>query len=153
MAELKVIAHNRKAFHDYHILETFEAGLVLAGSEIKSIRAGQVNLKDAYARPEDGQLWLYNSHISHYKAASRNQHDVDRRRKLLMHRKQIDSLVDKLTQKSLTMVPLRLYIKGGIAKVELGLAQGKRQYDKRDAIARRETAREIDRTMKDRGLR
>lgn len=153
MPELRVITHNRKAFHDYHILETFEAGLVLAGSEIKSIRAGQVSLRDAYARPEEGELWLYNSHIAQYQAASFNQHDVDRRRKLLLHRRQIDSLVGKLTQKSLTLVPLKLYIKGGTAKVELGLAQGKRQYDKREAIARRETEREIDRAMKVRSRR
>jgi SsrA-binding protein len=150
MADIRVVSVNRKAHHDYHILETVEAGLVLAGTEIKSIRLGQASLKDSYARPEDGEMWLYNSHIAGYKAAGHGQHDVDRRRKLLLHRKQIDALVGKLTQRNLTLVPLRMYIKNGTAKVELALAQGKRQYDKREAIARREVAREIDRAMKTR---
>lgn len=150
MADIKVISINRKAHHDYHILETVEAGLVLAGTEIKSIRAGQVSLRDSYAHPEGSEMWLYNSHIAGYKAAGRGQHDVDRRRKLLLHRKQINTLAGKLTQRNLTLVPLRLYIKNGTAKVELALAQGKRQYDKREAIARREVAREIDRAMKTR---
>lgn len=150
MADIRVISVNRKAYHDYHILETVEAGLVLTGTEIKSVRAGQVSLKDSYARPESGEMWLYNSHIAGYRAAGYVQHDVDRRRKLLLHRKQIDVLTGKLTQRNLTLVPLRMYIKGGTAKVELALAQGKRQYDKREAIARREVAREIDRAMKSR---
>jgi len=148
MADIKVISVNRKAHHDYHILETVEAGLVLSGTEIKSIRAGQVSLKDSYAHPDGGEMWLYNSHIAGYKAAGRGQHDVDRRRKLLLHRKQIDMLTGRLAQRNLTLVPLKLYIKDGTAKVELALAQGKRQYDKREAIARREVAREIDRAMK-----
>jgi len=150
VTELKVIGVNRKAYHDYHILETVEAGLVLAGTEIKSIRAGQVSLRDAYARHEDGEMWLHNSHIAGYKAAGYGQHDVDRPRKLLLHRKQIDALMGKLTQKSLTLVPLKLYIKRGTAKVELALAQGKRQYDKREAIAKRDSDREVERAMKTR---
>jgi SsrA-binding protein len=151
MATTRVISLNRKAQHDYHILEAVEAGLVLEGSEIKSIRDGQVSLRDAYARDQNGEMWLYNAHISHYKASGTAvQHDVERPRKLLLHRKQIHSLIGKLTQKNLTLVPLKLYIKGGTAKVELALAQGKRQYDKREAIARKETAREVERAMKNR---
>jgi SsrA-binding protein len=150
VTDQKIISVNRKAYHDYHILETLEAGLVLAGTEIKSIRAGQVSLRDAYARHEGSEMWLYNSHIAGYKAAGRSQHAVDRPRKLLLHRKEIDSLVGKLTRKSLTLVPLKLYITRGVAKVELGLAQGKRQYDKREAVAKREAEREVERAMKTR---
>jgi SsrA-binding protein len=119
-----VIAVNRKAYHDYHIQESFEAGIVLKGSEIKSIREGKVNLSDAYAKPENGELWLYNSHIASYDAAS------------------------KVVQKGLTLVPLKLYIKHGLAKVELGVAKGKKVYDKREAIARRDAEREMERALK-----
>jgi len=145
-----VIAVNRKAYHDYHIQESFEAGIVLKGSEIKSIRAGKVNLSDAYARPENGELWLYNSHISSYDAASYNTHEPIRPRKLLLHRKEIDILASKVVQKGLTLVPLKLYIKHGVAKVELGVAKGKKVYDKREAIARRDADREIERALKQR---
>ena len=144
------ITVNRKAYHNYHIQETLEAGIVLKGSEIKSIRAGKVNLSDAYARPEDGELWLYNSHIASYDAASYNTHEPTRPRKLLLHRKEINSLVGKVVQKGLTLVPLRLYIKHGVAKVELGVARGKKAYDKRDTIARRDADREMERAMKQR---
>jgi len=143
-----VIAVNRKAYHDYHIQESFEAGIVLKGSEIKSIRAGKVNLSDAYARPENGELWLYNSHIASYDAASYNTHEPIRPRKLLLHRKEIDILASKVMQKSLTLVPLKLYIKHGVAKVELGVAKGKKVYDKRETIARRDAEREIERALK-----
>jgi len=143
-----VIAVNRKARHDYHIQESLEAGIVLKGSEIKSIRAGRVNLSDAYARPENGELWLYNSHIASYDAASYNTHEPIRPRKLLLHRKEIDILAGKVMQKSLTLVPLKLYIKHGVAKVELGVAKGKKVYDKREAIARRDAEREMDRALK-----
>jgi len=145
-----VIAVNRKAYHDYHIQESFEAGIVLKGSEIKSIRAGKVNLSDAYARPENGELWLYNSHISSYDAASYNTHEPIRPRKLLLHRKEIDILASKVVQKGLTLVPLKLYIKHGVAKVELGVAKGKKVYDKRESIARRDADREIERALKQR---
>jgi SsrA-binding protein len=145
-----VVTVNRKAYHDYHIQESFEAGLVLKGSEIKSIKAGKVNLSDAYAKPENGELWLYNSHIASYDAASYNTHEPVRPRKLLLHRKEIDILAGKVVQKGLTLVPLRLYIKHGIAKVELGVAKGKKAYDKREAIARRDAEREMDRAMKQR---
>jgi SsrA-binding protein len=143
-----VITVNRKAYHNYHIQESLEAGIVLKGSEIKSIRAGKVNLSDAYARPENGELWLHNSHIASYDAASYNTHEPTRPRKLLLHRKEINSLAGKVVQKGLTLVPLRLYIKHGVAKVELGMAKGKKLYDKKEAIARRDTDREIERAMK-----
>ena len=145
-----VITANRKARHDYHIQESFEAGVVLKGSEIKSIRAGRVNLSDAYARPENGELWLYNSHIASYDAASYNTHEPKRPRKLLLHRKEIDDLAGKVTQKGLTLVPLKLYIKHGIAKIELGVAKGKKLYDKRETIARRDAEREMERALKHR---
>ena len=143
-----VIAVNRKAYHDYHIQENIEAGIVLKGSEIKSVRAGKVNLSDAYAKPENDELWLYNSHIASYDAASYNTHEPTRPRKLLLHRKEIDNLIGKVVQKGLTVVPLKLYIKRGVAKVELGVAKGKKVYDKRETIARRQADREMDRAMK-----
>jgi SsrA-binding protein len=145
-----VITVNRKAYHDYHIQESFEAGLVLKGSEIKSIRAGKVNLSDAYAKPENGELWLYNSHIASYDAASYNTHEPTRPRKLLLHRKEVDSLAGKVVQRGLTLVPLKLYIKHGVAKLELGVAKGKKAYDKRQAIARRDSDREVERALKQR---
>jgi SsrA-binding protein len=142
------ITVNRKAYHDYHIQESFEAGIVLKGSEIKSIRAGKVSLSDAYARPEKGELWLHNSHIASYDAASYNTHEPARPRKLLLHRKEIDVLTSRVVQKGLTLVPLKLYIKHGVAKLELGVARGKKLYDKREAIARRDVDREMERAMK-----
>jgi len=145
-----VIAVNRKAYHLYHIEESFEAGIVLKGSEIKSIREGKVNLSDAYAKPENGELWLHNSHIASYDAASYNTHEPTRPRKLLLHRREINSLAGKVVQKGLTLVPLRLYIKRGVAKLELGVARGKKAYDKREAIARRDADREAERAMKHR---
>ena len=144
----RAITVNRKAYHDYHIQETLEVGIVLKGSEIKSIRANRVDLRDAYAKPENGELWLYNSHIASYDAASYNTHEPTRPRKLLLHRKEINNLAGKVTQRGLTLVPLRLYIKRGVAKIELGIAKGKKIYDKREAIARREVAREMDRALK-----
>ena len=145
-----MITVNRKARHDYHIQESFEAGIVLKGSEIKSIRAGKVNLSDAYARPENGELWLYNSHIASYDAASYNTHEPMRPRKLLLHRKEINDLAGKVMQKGLTLVPLKLYIRHGIAKIELGVAKGKKVYDKRETIARRDAEREMERALKHR---
>ena len=150
MENIKTITVNKKAYHDYHILESYEAGIVLKGSEIKSIRMGRVNIRDAYARVEKGELWLHNSHISAYQAGGFNTHEPDRRRKLLMHRKQIAELEQTSNQKGLTLVPLRIYIKNGIAKLEVGVGKGKKQYDKRDAISKRETDREVERAMKSR---
>lgn len=145
---LKTVATNRKAYHNYHIGETVEAGIALTGTEIKSVRAGRVSLSDAYVRPEAGELWLVNAHIARYDAASYLSHEPTRARKLLLHRRQIDNLISKVQEKGLTLVPLKLYIKGGIAKVEVALAKGKKLYDKRESIIRRETEREISRTLK-----
>jgi SsrA-binding protein len=145
---IKTLATNRKAYHNYHIQDSVEAGIVLTGTEIKSIRAGRVSLGDAYVRPEDGELWLLNAHIARYEAGSYLSHEPGRPRKLLLHRKQINSLTSKVLEKGLTLVPLKLYIKDSIAKVEIALAKGKKLYDKRESIARRETEREIGRALK-----
>ena len=145
---VKTVATNRKAYHNYHVQDSVEAGIVLTGSEIKSLRAGRVSLGDAYIRPEAGELWLVNAHIARYEASSYLSHDPTRSRKLLLHRKQINSLTSQVLQKGFTLVPLKLYIKGSIAKVEVALAKGKKLYDKRESIARRETEREIERAIK-----
>ena len=139
---------NRKAYHDYLIEERFEAGIVLKGSEIKSIRAGKMSLQDAYAKPENGELWLFNSHIASYDAASYNTHQPTRPRKLLLHKKEVAILTGRVKQRGLTLVPLKLYIKHGIAKIELGVGKGKKLYDKRETIMRRDIDREIDRALK-----
>jgi SsrA-binding protein len=141
----KNIATNRKARHDYFLLDRFEAGLVLKGSEIKSIRAGQVSIKEAYVHVDAAEAWLVNAHIAPYNPASRQNHDPIRRRKLLLHRREINKLWDALRQKGLTIVPLRIYLKNGRAKIEIALARGKRKYDKRAAIAERDADREIAR--------
>ena len=145
---IKVIVANRKAFHDYEVLERVEAGLVLTGTEIKSIRAGRANVRDAYARPEDDELWLVNAHIAHYPQGGIYNHEPNRPRKLLLHRDQLVRLTGESAQKGLTIVPLRLYIRNHVAKVELGLARGRRQYDKRKVIARRDAEREMQRFAK-----
>ena len=145
---IKTIATNRKAYHDYHVGDGVEAGIVLTGTEIKSIRAGRVNLRDAYIRPEGGELWLLNAHIARYQAGGHSSHEPTRPRKLLLHRKQIDSLISKVQEKGLTLVPLKLYTKERLAKVELALAKGKKLYDKRESISRRDTEREISRVIK-----
>jgi SsrA-binding protein len=145
---IKTVATNRKAYHDYHIGESIEAGIALTGTEIKSIRAGKVSLNDAYVRPENGELWLLNAHIARYEAGGPFSHEPTRARKLLLHRKEIASFSSQVAEKGLTLVPLRLYLKDSIAKVEVALAKGKRLYDKREAIARREVEREIGRAMK-----
>lgn len=132
------ITVNRKAFHDYEILEKYEAGLVLTGTEIKSVRGGRADLRDAYARLQNGELWLVNAHIAPYDPASINNHDPRRPRKLLLHRRQIAELNAAVAQRGLTVVGLRIYIKNHFAKVELGLARGKRQYDKRQTMIERE---------------
>jgi len=139
---------NRKAYHDYYIEESLEAGIVLKGSEIKSIREGKVSLRDAYAKPENGELWLFNSHIASYDAASYNTHQPTRPRKLLLHKEEINRLTKRVAQRGLTLVPLKLYIKHGIAKMEIGIGKGKKVYDKREVIIRRETEREMRRVIK-----
>ncbi|MCL2281335.1 MAG: SsrA-binding protein SmpB [Dehalococcoidia bacterium] len=145
---IKVISTNRKAHHNYDILETFEAGIVLLGSEIKSVRESRVSLGEAYVKADHGELWLVGAHIARYEAASYMGHDPIRPRKLLMHRKEIRLLLAKLAEKGLTIVPLRMYIKEHKAKLEIGLGRGKKLYDKRESIMRRENDREIERTLK-----
>ncbi len=146
----KTIATNRKARHNYHILEGTEAGIALTGSEIKSIRAGQVSLSDAYVRADNGELWLVNAHIARYQASSYLGHEPTRPRKLLLHRKQIAELRSAVAEKGLTLVPLRLYLKNSLAKVEVALARGKKLYDKRETLLRRASDRDIERAMKSR---
>ncbi|MGH7822577.1 MAG: SsrA-binding protein SmpB [Candidatus Binatia bacterium] len=143
-----VVTVNRKARHDYEILETFEAGMVLGGSEVKSLRAGRANLKDSYARVDRGEVFLWNAHISPYAAASHFGHEPERTRKLLLRRQEIDKLAGKVNERGLTLVPLKIYFKNGRAKVELGLGRGKKAYDKRESIKRREMERETDRAMR-----
>lgn len=147
---VKVVATNRRATHDYHIHDRFEAGLVLLGSEIKSIRAGRVSLGDGYVVPRDGELWLVNVHIDAYQPAAREGHEPRRPRKLLLHRREINRLISRVQERGYTIVPLRMYLKRGRAKIEIGLARGKRQYDKRTALAQRDAQRQIERTLKDR---
>jgi SsrA-binding protein len=150
VALAETVAVNRKARHNYLITETFEAGLVLRGTEIKSVRAGKVNLADAYARVEKGEAWLMNAHIAAYEAANRWNHEPRRDRKLLLHRTQIDQLIGRATAKGLTVVPLRMYITDkGRAKVELGLARGKQLHDRRRDIAERQSRRDIERELSD----
>jgi SsrA-binding protein len=149
--QYKVISVNRQAYHDYFVEETFEAGIELTGTEIKSIRAGKVNLRGAYARIINGEVWLENAHIAVYDEGSYQNHDPLRPRRLLLHRRQIDYLTGKVQAKGLTLIPLRLYLKNDLAKVELGLCRGKKLYDKRSAIAEREAQRAIARVVKSRG--
>ena len=144
----KNLVVNRKALHDYEVLERVEAGLALTGSEIKSIRAGKVSLQEAYVRPEGGEMWLVGSHVTAYDPASYQGHDPRRRRKLLLRRAQIRELAREVEQRGLTLVPLRLYLKDGLAKLEVGLGRGRRQYDKRQAIARREAERDVERALR-----
>ncbi|GAB2499309.1 SsrA-binding protein SmpB [Alkalibacterium psychrotolerans] len=145
----KLIAQNRKARYDYTILDTIEAGIVLQGTEIKSIRAGRINLKDGYASIRDGEIWLVNVHISPFEQGNQFNHDPVRPRKLLMKKKQIDQLIGEVKQGGITLVPLKVYIKNGFAKVLIGLAKGKKQYDKRETIKRRDQDRQLRRAIKD----
>ena len=146
----KNVAENRKAFHDYHILETFEAGVALVGTEVKSIREGRVNLRDSFARVVDGEVFVYNVHISPYSHRGYADHEPLRPRKLLLHRSEIRKLVGKTVERGMTLVPIRMYFKGGRVKVALGLAKGKKDYDKRETIKRREADRETRAAMKTR---
>ncbi len=144
----RVLVDNRKAWHEYEILETVEAGLVLTGTEIKSLRGGKGNLRDSYARVDQGEVWIHNLHISPYAQGNRENVDPLRVRKALLRRDEIRRLLGKTREKGLTLIPLKIYLVHGRAKVELGLARGKRQYDKREAIAEREVARERERALK-----
>jgi len=146
----KTVAVNRRARHDYAVEETLEAGIVLTGTEIKSIRAGKANLAEAYARIERGEAWLIGAHIAPYEQGNRNNHEPTRVRKLLLHRDQISELIGRTQARGFTLVPLRLYIQHGIAKLELGVARGKKAYDKRRTIAERDARRELERTTKER---
>jgi SsrA-binding protein len=148
--EKRLITSNRRARHEYHIDETFEAGLVLTGTEIKSIRAGKVNLQDAYARIENGEAWLSNMHVAPYEQGNRMNVDPVRPRKLLMKRGELHRLFVKLQTSGLTLIPLSIYVRNGFAKLELALARGKKLYDKREAIADREARREVERELKGR---
>ncbi|HWO75601.1 MAG TPA: SsrA-binding protein SmpB [Bacillus sp. (in: firmicutes)] len=146
----KVIAQNKKAYHDYFIEETYEVGIVLQGTEIKSIRAGRVNLKDSFARIQNGEVFLYNMHISPYEQGNRYNHDPLRTRKLLLHKKEISKLIGETKEKGYSLVPVKLYIKNGYAKILLGLAKGKKNYDKREDLKRKEAKRDIERAFKER---
>ena len=143
----RLVTSNRKARHNYHILESIEAGLVLVGTEVKSLRMGKCNLVDSYARVTDEEVFLDKMHISPYDPANRFNHDPTRTRKLLLRRREIRRLIGKIQEKGLTLIPLRIYFKGRHAKVELGLARGKRMYDKREAISKRESDREMQRSV------
>lgn len=146
----RVVTSNRRAFHDYHILEQIEAGIVLTGTEIKSVREGKATIAEAYARIENGELWLIGSTISHYSHGNRANHATDRPRKLLVHKRQLNQLREAIEQKGLTLVPLRLHLKNGRAKVDIGIARGKKLYDKRAAEAERQSRRDMDRALRER---
>ncbi|AIE61282.1 SsrA-binding protein SmpB [Bacillus methanolicus] len=148
--EGKTIAQNKKAYHDYFIEDTYEAGIVLQGTEIKSIRAGRVNLKDSYARIHKGEVFLYNMHISPYDQGNRYNHDPLRTRKLLLHKREINKLIGETKEAGYALVPLKLYIKNGYAKLLIGLAKGKKKYDKREDLKRKEANREIERAFRER---
>lgn len=147
----KIVSTNRKARHDYELLDDFEAGIVLMGSEIKSIRAGKVNLREGYVQVRDGELWLINTHIAAYDQAGQFGHDPLRPRKLLLHRKEIDRIISRVQEKGLTIVPTVMYLTRGIAKVEIALARGKKQYDKRETLRKKASDRQIERSLQQRG--
>ena len=149
--EHKVIARNRRARHDYHILDVVEAGVVLTGTEVKSLRAGRASLTDGFAELRDGELWLMGVHIPEYTLGTWTNHEPRRPRKLLLHRREINRLASQISEQGLTIVPLALYFSGGRVKVELALARGKRAYDKRQDLARRDAAREVERALRRRG--
>jgi len=147
--DVKVVATNRKARHEYFIEDRYEAGIALTGTEIKSVRAGTVSLGEGYVQIRNGELWLYEVHIAQYEQAGRSSHDPKRPRKLLMHRKEIAKLQNNTQERGYTLVPLRMYIKGKLAKVEIGVVRGKHQYDKREAIAKRDAERRVRREWKE----
>ena len=148
--QIEVIARNRKAKHDFHIEETYEAGIVLQGTEVKSARQHNINLKDGFALIRDGEIFLHNIHISPYNHGNRENHEPERKRKLLLHKRQIKSLIGKTQREGYTLIPLKVYLKHNIVKVELGLAKGKNKRDKREDIKERTAQREMERALKDR---
>jgi SsrA-binding protein len=149
MTEDRIVATNRRARHEYEILETFEAGLVLRGTEVKSLRTGQVNFKDSYATVRGGEAWLLGCHISPYSHGTDANHDPERDRKLLLHGREIRRLVGKIAERGLTVVPLKMYFKSGRAKIEIGLARGKKLHDKRATLRDRQTRREMDKAARE----
>jgi SsrA-binding protein len=150
MGDNKVLATNREAYHNYHILETHECGIALTGTEVKSIREGRCNLKDSYAQVRNGEAWLFNAHISPYSHGNRENHDPTRTRKLLLHKREIERLIGKAQEKGLTLVPTRMYLKNGRVKLELAVAKGKKLFDKRETEKRREADREARAMLKER---
>lgn len=147
-ARIQMITVNRQAYHDYTVERTVETGIALVGTEIKSIRAGKVNLRNAYAIVRQGEIWLENAHIATYEQGNRFNHDPVRPRKLLLHKREINQLAARMATKGLTLIPLKLYLKGGRAKIELGLGRGKKLYDKRETIAARDVKRDIERIVR-----
>lgn len=147
--KIKIVASNKRATFDYELLERFEAGLALTGTEIKSIRANQVNLQRSYVHPRDGELWLLEANISPYAHGNRENHEPTRPRKLLLHRREINRILTNLSQKGLTVVPVRMYLKNGRAKVEIALGRGKHKYDKREDMARRDSDRQVERALRE----
>ena len=152
-AAQQIIADNRKAAHDYHFLETFEAGIALVGTEVKSIRGGGANLRDSFARVEGGEVWVYNVHVASYRNRGSSDHEPTRRRKLLLHHQEIRKLIGKTTEKGMTIVPTRMYFKNGRVKIAIALAKGKKAHDKRGTIKRREADRETRAAVKERRSR
>ena len=150
MANDKVVATNREAYHNFHIMETFECGIALTGTEVKSVREGRCNLKDSYGQIRQGEAWLLNAHISPYSHGNRDNHEPTRTRKLLLHKKEIDKLQGKAQEKGLTLVPTKMYLKNGRVKIELAVAKGKKLYDKRETEKRREADREARAVLKER---
>lgn len=146
----KIVAQNKKAFHDYHIEDRYEAGVVLTGTEIKSIRGGKVNMRDSFAQIRRGEAFLHNMHISPYEQGNRYNHEPLRTRKLLLNRGEINRLIGMIKEKGYTLVPLKVYLKNGLAKVEIALAKGKKDYDKRESIKQRDAKREIQKAIKER---
>lgn len=149
---IKIIVQNRKARHDFETLDTFEAGIELQGTEVKSLRLGKANLVDSYARVERGEVFLHNAHISQYTEGNRFNHDPVRKRKLLLHKSEINRLRGRVEEKGLTLIPLKLYFKRGRAKVELALAKGKREYDRRQDLAKRDAKRQVEQALKERTM-
>ena len=148
----KLIANNKKAYHDYFILDTYETGISLAGTEVKSLRMGKCSIKESFVRIENGEVFIYGMHISPYEKGNIFNKDPLRQRKLLMHRREIDKLLSKIKEKGFTLVPLQVYFKGSLVKVEIGLARGKKLYDKRDDIAKKDAKREMERSFKAKNL-